>query len=115
MKKVLDSNEISEAALTDHKKIILQLIGALNQLEDQKYFLEIEKKAQEKDIRAIIFNWDLVRSNMEFKSKLSKMDTNKIKEEFMVMDEVRNMKREDIAILINLERIRAALLAKNNI
>ena len=33
----------------------------------------------------------------------------KVKEEFMVFDEVRNMKREDFAVLCNLERFRQGL------
>lgn len=31
------------------------------------------------------------------------------------MDEIRNMKREDQVVLVNMERMRAALAAKNNI
>lgn len=56
-----------------------------------------------------------MRSNIEFKERIRKVDVDKIKEDFLVMDEVRAMKREDFAILVNLERIRSALSNKGEI
>jgi hypothetical protein len=47
---------------------------------------------------------------LDFKEKIKKVNTEKIKEEFMLMDDIRNnVKKDDLAILINLERIRTAL------
>ena len=46
---------------------------------------------------------------MEFKNRIKAVNTQKIKEDFNLMEEVRQMKKDDLAILVNLERMRAAL------
>lgn len=87
----------------------MQLIGFVNREEDEKYLMEVEKRNLEKDVKDIIYSWDLVRSNLEFKDRIRKVNTNKIREDFNLMDEVRQMKKDDQAILVNLERMRTAL------
>ena len=86
------------------------MIGFINREEDERYLMELEKKNVEKDVKQIIYQWDLVRANIDFKEKIGKVNSEKIKEEFMLLDEIRNnMKKDDLAVLINLERIRTAL------
>ena len=57
-------------------------------------------------MKDIIYQWDLVRSNIDFKNRIKAINTEKIKEEFNVIDEVRLMKKYDQAVLVNLERLR---------
>jgi len=75
--------------------------------------MEVEKRNLENDVKDIIYSWDLVRSNMEFKERIRKVNTQKIKEDFNLMEEVRTMKKDDQAILVNLERMRTALSTGN--
>jgi hypothetical protein len=51
----------------------------------------------------------LIRANIDLKERLKKVNVDKIKEEFMVMDDVRLLKRDDFAVLVNLERLRQGL------
>lgn len=93
----------------------MQIIGHLNKEEDDKYLTELEKRNFEKDVKDIIHQWELVRSNIEFKERIKQINVDKIKEDFMVNEQIRLMKREDFAVLVNLERIRTALSNKGNI
>lgn len=109
LEEVLNNKDNSEENLIKHKQMIMQLIGFVNREEDEKYLMEVEKRNLEKDVKDIIYSWDLVRSNLEFKERIRKVNTNKIREDFNLMDEVRQMKKDDQAILVNLERMRTAL------
>ncbi len=51
--------------------------------------MALEKRNLEKDVKDIIYNWDLVNANLDFKERIKKVNTEKIKEDFMVMDDVR--------------------------
>jgi len=42
-------------------------MGRITKEEDEKYIAMMEKQQQENDIKTIISNWDLVRTNMQFK------------------------------------------------
>ena len=75
--------------------MILELIGFVNREEDDKYLTSLEKRNLERDVKDIIYNWDLVRSNIAFKERIKSVNTQKIKEDFNLMDAVRSMKRED--------------------
>lgn len=55
----------------------------------------MEKKNVEKDVKDIIYSWDLIRANLDFKERIKKVNVDKIKEDFNCMDEVRLMKRDD--------------------
>jgi hypothetical protein len=77
-----------------------------NREEDEKYLMTLEKRNFENDVKDIIYSWDLIRANMDFKERIKRVNVDKIKDEFMVMDEVRNLKRDDFAVLVNLERLR---------
>jgi hypothetical protein len=57
--------------------------------------ISLEKKNVEKDVKDIIYQWDLVRSNIDFKNRIKAINTDKIREEFNVIDEVRLMKKYD--------------------
>ena len=88
----------------------MELIGFLNHEEDERYLMDLEKKNLEKDVKDIIYQWDLVRSNIEFKERLRRVNPEGIREQFMLMEEIRGgMKKDDLAVLVNLERIRTAL------
>ncbi len=106
---ILEDKDTSEENLIKHKQLIMELIGFVNREEDEKYLMEVQKRNLENDVKDIIYNWDLVRSNLEFKERIRKVNTTKIKEDFNLMEEVRQMKRDDQAILVNLERMRTAL------
>lgn len=58
-----------------HKQIITELIGFVNREEDEKYLMEVEKRNLENDVKDIIYAWDLVRSNLEFKDRIKKVNT----------------------------------------
>lgn len=73
----------------------MELIGFVNREEDERYLMEVEKRNMEQDVKDIIYSWDLVRSNIEFKDRLKKVNTQKIKEDFNLMDEVRAMTKHD--------------------
>lgn len=93
----------------------MELIGMINREEDDRYLMELEKRNFEKDVKDIVYQWDLIRSNIDFKERLKRVNTDKIREDFMMMDEIRNsLKKDDLAVLINLERLRTAL-SKNGI
>ena len=109
VKNIIESKEVTNENLIEHKRLILELIGFVNREEDDKYLMSLEKKNLEKDVKDIIYNWDLVRSNLSFKERIQSVNTQKIKEDFNLMDAVRSMKREDQAVLVNLERMRTAL------
>jgi len=109
IKNIIESKEVTNENLIEHKRLILELIGFVNREEDDKYLMSLEKKNLEKDVKDIIYNWDLVRSNFGFKERILSVNTQKIKEDFNLMDAVRSMKREDQAVLVNLERMRTAL------
>lgn len=68
--------------------------------------MALEKKNFERDVKDIVYSWDLIRANLDFKERIRNVNVDKIKENFMIMDEIRNMKRDDIIILVNLERMR---------
>jgi hypothetical protein len=51
----------------------------------------------------------LVRSNIDFKERIKKIDIKKLRDQFLILDEVRAMKKEEICILVNMERFRRAL------
>lgn len=67
----------------------------MNREEDEKYWMELEKNNLESDVKDIIYAWDLLKSNMEFKERIKKVNTQKIREEFNMMDNIRAMKRDD--------------------
>jgi len=53
----------------------MELIGYVNREEDERYLMEVEKRNLENDVKDIIYSWDLVRSNMEFKERIRKVNT----------------------------------------
>jgi len=67
----------------------------VNREEDEKYLIGLEKKNVEKDVKDIINQWELIRANLDFKERIRKVNVDKIKEDFNLMDEVRTMKRDD--------------------
>ena len=113
LKNIVDDKSVNEENLIQHKRLILELIGFVNREEDERYLMEVEKRNLENDVKDIIYSWDLVRSNKEFKERIKKVNTQKIKEDFNLMEEVRTMKKDDQAILVNLERMRTALSTGN--
>jgi len=42
------------------------------------------------------------------------VDANRIKHRFLAIDEIRAMKKEQVAVLVNIERFRIALQGENN-
>ena len=46
---------------------------------------------------------------MQFKKQIGALDANRIKQKFLMIDEVRNMKKEEVTVLVNMERFRIAL------
>lgn len=92
---IIESKEVTDENLIEHKRLILELIGFVNREEDDRYLMSLEKRNLERDVKDIIYNWDLVRSNIGFKERIKTVNTQKIKEDFNLMDAVRAMKRED--------------------
>ena len=110
LQTVLDTRDVSESNLIDHKRLLLELIGFINREEDDRYLMEIEKRNLEKDVREMFYGWDLIKANLDFRERLRRVNADKIREHFMLQDEIRNMmKKDDLAVLINLERIRTAM------
>mmetsp|Transcript_12499 Transcript_12499/g.12265 ORF Transcript_12499/g.12265 Transcript_12499/m.12265 type:complete len:106 (-) Transcript_12499:770-1087(-) len=95
LSQTLEDQTISPENLIEHKRLITQLIGCVNREEDERYLVELEKKNVEKDVRDIVHQWDLIRANIEFKERIKKVNVEKIKEGFNVMDEIRVMRRDD--------------------
>jgi len=69
----------------------------------------------EADARALIYNWDLVRANDDLKARLVKVNCDRIKDDFLTLEEVRQLKREDLVVLVNLERLRQGLSNNGNV
>jgi hypothetical protein len=92
---VLNDEGVNDSNLIEHKRVIKQLIGFINREEDERYLVGLEKKNVEKDVKDIIYSWDLIRANLDFKERIKKVNVDKIREDFNCMDEVRLMKRDD--------------------
>ena len=63
LQDTLHSKEITQDNIFKHKRIINELIGFINREEDERYLIEVQMKNLEKDVKDIIYNWDLIRSN----------------------------------------------------
>jgi len=75
---ILFANKLSMQNLQDHKLLINDLLGVINEKRDQIYILSSEKEIMEKELNFWIYDFDRLKVNERYREKAKELNIQSI-------------------------------------
>jgi len=93
--------------------LIERLIGEYYDLEDKHFNENFKRRFFEREVNDILYDWDKIRCSESIKKSLELIDPKIIEENLKFLDEYRNMRKDQMAVLVNAQRLLLSLKKSN--